>query len=248
MARINSPTVACRSDALSYFNRPGPACSQVLYHTKCLLSIWASAGIGNPYKCEIGLEPPKQSLRVGMLHSLESMECWQRRNGGGGGNRTRVRKRFHINIYVRSPSFVIRRPGPRRARCPGSLGEDRTRIGRLRRPPGQGPLSSPQPPSRRSAVGRVAQLIKRRVPFRCWHLSFFPVFYEATGVLGTQSTLLHSRRNLVAPSFGRSLHYFRFMVTIGYMQLCQIARGIARLGQGRGSFSSSSRSSTEAKS
>lgn len=91
-------------------------------------------------------------------------ECFGSRRGvpfvalaknGGGGNRTRVRTCVNVSVYVRSPSFGIRRRSPRRAGCYRSLGG----VGTLRtRPAGtyfEARCRRRGPPSRRSGARRL---------------------------------------------------------------------------------------------
>src|SRR5690606_15008578 len=91
-----------------------------------------------------------EALELEVVSTNDDKDLGGTKNGGGGGSRTRVRKCVHSGVYVHSPSIRIRRPGPRRTRCLGSLGG--FSYARFRSPAEAGsrvPLSSPSPPSGR---------------------------------------------------------------------------------------------------
>ncbi len=101
--------------------------------------------------------------------------CCRFVNGGGGGNRTRVRRRFNVSLYVRSLSFVIRRRCTRQARLLRSLGSVITRVGTLMPPcrtrPDVVALSAYQAVSGKTRCIYITQ----RVPMVRWQL-FNPGF------------------------------------------------------------------------
>ena len=119
-------------------------------------------------------------------------------NGGGGGNRTRVRKRFHERIYVRSLSFKSSPP----ARASGALTPVARRLSFL---PGQPPASRvgarcrrPLPPAGgHGGDGRPDQAASAKLSLAVIR---FPAFYEASGSSARNARFFHPRRNRDAPT------------------------------------------------